>query len=659
MRSDSAAPDGRARADGMDYGAPSPTGGRTPVPERPVAGRLPLALAIRGATPVGDSSGGTGVRESFIGRVVEDGGRLFVNDPWQKQRVPLDGTLAPGAWVKVGVKQGPVGPTASALGEPVAAAGTGRAEMYAIAAAHGMDPTFPPGAMKEVRELQKNPGIDDPSLVDLTGKPFVTIDNPDSRDLDQAMCIERTPDGGYEILYALADASYYVEPGTELWDEAMKRGTSFYLPGLCIPMLPEELSEGLVSLNEGVDRRALVYRMKLDKDGNVEKTDVERARIHSRKKLSYEGVQAYHDAEARGQGGDDPHHGQDFTETLHLLEEVGDKRMRLSDDNGVIRYKRRPVKVHIDEGSERVFNLLGGARNECEKWNEQVSLLVNSVGADILKNAASAPGADNVQAVFKAHEAPDDNRVRSFSFFMEDLVKKKSLDPDVWGWDSRGDVPLADFLSSLPESGEEGRLSAAISRQAMIMNNRSLFQEQAAPHHGVGSEAYARLSSPMREMVGIFTHKEAIEVVEGRASARPSHDDEKLRDDVIQIANDARARQSGVTKAANKLAIDAVFGGDLQAREDGDPVKRGGTVMGVTRSKVYVRLDDPPIDVKVYLSELANRRDCDFHTDRNDVFLYDDDGPVCAVGDTIDLEVTGYDEKYERWLLEPTASQPD
>ncbi|MBX2884294.1 MAG: RNB domain-containing ribonuclease, partial [Granulosicoccus sp.] len=110
-------------------------------------------------------------------------------------------------------------------------------------------------SMAEVEHLLQNDGLDDPELIDLTHLPFVTIDNPDSRDLDQALLIERHAER-YRIRYALADASFYVKPHSALFQEALTRGSSYYTPTVAIPMLPVELSEGLISLNPNVSRRA-------------------------------------------------------------------------------------------------------------------------------------------------------------------------------------------------------------------------------------------------------------------------------------------------------------------------------------------------------------------------------------------------------------------
>ena len=136
----------------------------------------------------------------------------------------------------------------------VAERGSALEKMYRVAAEHALDPVFPPAVESEVEELLKDPGISDPELVDLTALPFVTIDGPGTRDLDQAVHIAKDGDG-WMVRYALADPSWCVRPGTALFDEALRRGATYYLPGLAIPMLPRALSEGIVSLNQRADRR--------------------------------------------------------------------------------------------------------------------------------------------------------------------------------------------------------------------------------------------------------------------------------------------------------------------------------------------------------------------------------------------------------------------
>lgn len=141
------------------------------------------------------------------------------------------------------------------------------------------------------------PHIDDPALVDRTALPFVTIDGEHSKDLDQALLVDREGPG-FIVAYAIADASFYVRPGSALLAEAMKQGRELLLPGFSVPMLPRPLSEGLVSLNPDGARRAIIFFHHLDAHGELTHTRLERARVKSHAKLAWGDVQKLVDAPA-------------------------------------------------------------------------------------------------------------------------------------------------------------------------------------------------------------------------------------------------------------------------------------------------------------------------------------------------------------------------
>jgi ribonuclease R len=484
---------------------------------------------------------------------------------------------------------------------PVARAGSSLARMYAIAAKHGMDPIFGPEVERELAPIVRSPGFDDPDLVDLRPLAFVTIDNRDSRDLDQAMFIERRG-GGFRVVYALADAAHYLRPGTALFHAALARGATYYFPGFCVPMLPRVLSEDLVSLNPGVDRRALVFDIELDASGDVVNTQMYRALIHSRAKLSYPGVQELHDHWEAGNGDTHELDGDDFTSTLRLLRVVGELRMRLAFERDVVRYRRRELLVHAGpEGTS--FTVVEADRNDVERWNEQISLLCNSEGARLMVEAGAQP---NLQAIFRVHAPPHHRRVKSLATLIARLVEARQLDPELWRWKRSEGESLAEFLDRLPATGPQSRRSKAIQRLALVINNRSEFSDEAGVHHGVGAAAYARFSSPMRELVGVFTHKEAIEWLVGRAGETPPARDLELQERIIDLANESKRRQTSVTKEANKVAITAVLQPQLALPLDERPW-HAGTLMGASPRVAYVQLDDTPMELKVYFSDLDDR----------------------------------------------------
>lgn len=147
----------------------------------------------------------------------------------------------------------------------------------------GLSDKFNKAVNEQVKDLISQHPADDASLKDLTHVPFITIDNDNSMDLDQALFIRRTKSqsssdsattNGYVVSYALADGAYFVPPMSPLFQHALRHGgTSFYLPGKCIPMLPRELSEDHMSLNPHVKRRSLVFDIHLDDKGKAIKTE--------------------------------------------------------------------------------------------------------------------------------------------------------------------------------------------------------------------------------------------------------------------------------------------------------------------------------------------------------------------------------------------------
>jgi len=175
------------------------------------------------------------------------------------------------------------------------------------------------------------------------------------------------------------------------------------------------------------------------------------------------------------------------------------------------------------------------------------------------------------------------------------------------------------------------------------VNARSSFTADAGPHFGIGAEVYARFSAPMREMVGVFVHKEAWETLAG---APHDPDDDAMRIAVIEQANRARERQRRLTHGANLLVIDRLFARDAALPRSARPV-RHGTVMGVVEDKLYVRLDDPPIDVKVYRDGLpAGARASD-----GGALLRRGDDVVCGLGDEVGVRLEAHDPRRRRWSL--------
>jgi ribonuclease R len=524
--------------------------------------------------------------------------------------------------------------------------GSVRARLRAVAARLGVPLGFPDAVMRETEALLADPGIDDPRLLDLTTLPFVTIDAPTSRDLDQALHLSREGDG-FLFRYAIADAAHYVRAGSALFEECLLRGASFYLPGQSLPMLPRPLSEGIVSLNPEVVRRALVFAIHLDAAGAVRRTELVHARVRSAAKLSFEEVQAFLDGARRGEKGG-AIAAAPYAEMLRLLPVIGRLRQADAALRQVVRYRRTELDVKV-AGTGLSFIVLEGIRHDVERWNEQLSLLCNAEGGAFLRDA----NLPEIQPIYRVHPAPDPDRVHALEAMIAALVELLGL-PASWRWRADGTTAgLSEYLESLPSfpaGGRLGRLAAAIQRQAILVNVRSSYSTEPGLHHGVGVEPYARFSAPMRELVGVFVHKEALEKLEGRGMI-----DLELRARVVTAANRARDVQRRLNDAANRMVLDQIFGEDL-AKPLAARALHVGTVVGIAPGKVHVLLDEPTIDVKLYMGDVGKGLGGFLVPSHDGAALSLDGKRVLTLGDEVRLRVEGRDATRDRWVLVPRRS---
>ena len=484
-------------------------------------------------------------------------------------------------------------------------------------------------ALAETRHWLDNPGLDDPALSDLTHLPFVTIDNEDSKDLDQALYI--SSDGyDYHLMYALADASYYIRPGSALFAEALQRGTTFYTPLLAVPMLPPALSEGLISLNPDVERRSLVFDMRLRSDGEVLNCQIVRAKIRSHAKLSYQGVQQWLDAK---QGDTQPYHPP-----LRLLKELGSTLINAGEARGIIQFDRQETHIKL-EGEPLSLSAAPRERYATERYNEQISLICNMQGAKLLLGLAGI--SDVLQAVYRVHEAPLKKSLAQLKVTLDELAESAN-DSEHWRWQK--DQTLADFVASLPDDKKHERRVSAIQRQIMMAQRGSQFTPEPGEHHALKACSYARFSSPMREVVGIFTHKELLEALEG--GEYDNEADHALREQIITSANVARQTQRQLDKKIQLAVLHTVFMHELETQT---PQWHQGTIMGVRSDKLYIKLDDMAIDVKVYIDNLDTLFGTRYTTTSVSAQAAKESAPAWTLGDAIQLRANGYDANKQRF----------
>ncbi len=239
-----------------------------------------------------------------------------------------------------------------------------RRGIRAIQSELDVTPEFPADVLAAAEEAAANPKLPD---LDRTDIPFVTIDPPTSRDLDQALHIERAGDG-YVVRYAIADVAAFVEPGGPIDEEANARGETLYGADSKIPLHPPVLSEGAASLLPHEDRPALLWTIQVDATGEGTHVHVERAMVRSRAKLDYETVQRDIDAGTA-------------EDLFLLLGEVGELRKQREMLRGGVSLPLPEQEIDID-GDD--WALAFRTMLPVEEWNAQISLLTGMAAASLM-----------------------------------------------------------------------------------------------------------------------------------------------------------------------------------------------------------------------------------------------------------------------------------
>jgi exoribonuclease R len=374
------------------------------------------------------------------------------------------------------------------------------------------------GARRTLAGLDTSVGKD---RVDARDLPFVTIDPEGSRDLDQALHIERRPAGGHRVHYAIADVAAFVTVGGPLDAALWERGVTFYLPDERAPLHPPVLGEAAASLLPEQDRPALLWTIDLDGDGVAGEVHLERALVRSRAQLTYLGVQADLDAGRAG-------------ETEQLLAEVGPRRQAIEAERGGVSLDL-PTQRVVDHGDrwrlerEHVVPVMG--------WNAQISLLAGMTAARAMLDAGIG--------VLRTLPPPSEEVVRRVR------ATARALDvdwPDGQGYAERvrrldGDVPAEAALLALAARGLRGSGYLSLVPGEPIPDGDAV-------RHGAVAAPYAHVTAPLRRLCDRHANEVCVALFGG--GAPPPGVVEQLADLPKAMAQ-ARGREGAVARAVVDL----------------------------------------------------------------------------------------------------------
>lgn len=436
-------------------------------------------------------------------------------------------------------------------------------DITAIVRAFGIPDTFSGEVMREARSIPDEVTIPKgENRTDFRNLLTVTIDGEDAKDLDDAITLSRQGDG-YELGVHIADVSNYVKEGAPLDKEALERGTSVYLCDRVIPMLPRELSNGICSLNAGVDRLALSCVMQVDARGNVIGHQIVESVIRVDKRMSYTGVKAILEGQPHPEG-----EREDIRELCFLMKEAAAVLKEKRRKRGAIDFDFPESKIVLDKDGYPT-DIHPYERNVATDIIEDFMLLANeTVAEDYFWQ--------ELPFVYRTHEEPDpdkiarlDTFIRNFGFYMK--TGREHFHPK----------EIQKLLFSLEGEPEE----ALISRLALRSMKQARYSTLNVGHFGLSTQYYTHFTSPIRRYPDLQIHRIIKENIHGRLNRKRVEHYEAILPSVAEQSSKRERRAQDAEREVEKLKKV-----EYMEKFIGDAFD--GVISGVTAKGFFVELEN-------------------------------------------------------------------
>ncbi|MCI7702137.1 MAG: ribonuclease R [Tenericutes bacterium] len=319
---------------------------------------------------------------------------------------------------------------------------------------------------------------------DLRDQMIFTIDGDDTKDIDDAISIEKFANGHYKLGVHIADVSYYVKEGSPLDNEAMERGTSVYLVDRVIPMLPHELSNGICSLNPNVDRLAISCVMEFDSTGKQLDYEIFPSVIKSRIQMTYKKVNSILEKNVVPEG------YEPYAETLRQMSELATILRKAKVKRGYINFDIDEAKILVDENCKPT-EITVRERGVGENLIEDFMIAANECVATHIYFM-------NLPFIYRVHEVPKEEKIRSFLGFVSNL-----------GYSVPGDIKdtkpttMQRILKSLEDKPEYKILSSLLLR----CMQKAVYKPVNLGHYGLASSCYTHFTSPIRRYPDTTVHR--------------------------------------------------------------------------------------------------------------------------------------------------------
>lgn len=358
-------------------------------------------------------------------------------------------------------------------------------DILSIVYKYKINTEFPVDVKEEVKTLPMEVrDIDMIGRRDLRNMEIFTIDGDDTKDIDDAISIEKMSNGHYKLGVHIADVSYYVKEGSPLDNEAMERGTSVYLVDRVIPMLPHELSNGICSLNPNVDRLAISCVMEFDHDGRQLDYEIFPSVIRSRIQMTYKKVNSILEDNNIPEG------YEPYEQSLRLMAELADILRKMKVKRGYIDFEVDEPKILVDENCKPTEIILRD-RGTGEKLIEDFMIAANECVATHIYFMS-------LPFIYRVHEVPKEEKLRSYLSFVGSL-----------GYQVPGDLKdtspktVQRIIKYLEDKPEFKILSSLLLRSMQ----KAVYRPENLGHYGLASQCYTHFTSPIRRYPDTTVHR--------------------------------------------------------------------------------------------------------------------------------------------------------
>ena len=358
-------------------------------------------------------------------------------------------------------------------------------DILSIIYKYNIDIDFSEDTKKEVESIPMEVRENDlKGRKDLRDMCIFTIDGDDTKDIDDAVSIEKLPNGNYKLGVHIADVSYYVKEGSPLDNDAMERGTSVYLVDRVIPMIPHELSNGICSLNPKVDRLAVSCVMEFTKDGKQVNYEIFPSVIKSRIQMTYKNVNKILEKNEIPEG------YEEFVDDLKLMGELAKILRKAKENRGYIDFGVDEAKILVDEKCVPIDIVLRD-RGAGENLIEDFMIAANECVATHIYFM-------NLPFIYRIHEYPKEEKIRSFLGFVSNL-----------GYTITGNVgdlkptTIQRILKQLEDKPEYTILSSLLLR----CMQKAVYSPDNLGHYGLASKCYTHFTSPIRRYPDTTVHR--------------------------------------------------------------------------------------------------------------------------------------------------------